>query len=103
MIKMENLKPIIEPLLTDDNSASIIESITAIDTEPNTDVDDAVKAAVAEAVSAANAEWNRRFRNTFFNGVQQGGEQDPIVPPAEESEPEVVEAPTTFEELFKTE
>lgn len=98
MISMVKLKPILEPLLTDENSASIIESISAIDTEPAADIDAAVKS----AVDAANAEWNRRFRETFFNGVQQGGEQDPLVP-EDDSKVEVVESPTTFEDLFKEE
>lgn len=64
-IKMEDLKPILEPLLSDENSADIIEKIKAVDKDEDTNIDELVKA----EVDKVNASWNQRFRDTFLNGT----------------------------------
>lgn len=99
-IRMDDLRPIIEPLLNDENSATIIESISKIDTEPEADIDSAVKAAQAEL----NESWNKRFKETFMSGVKPadpGTDPAPAPEPEPEPEPEPDAGPTTFEELFK--
>ena len=58
MINMEDLKPILEPLLEgNENSASIIEQVSAIDKDVETDT---------SAVDKVNADWNERFKKAFF-------------------------------------
>lgn len=60
MIDLNELKPVLEPLLGDD-AADVIDQITALDTH-NTDND------VKEAVDKLNAEWQERYKNAFFHG-----------------------------------
>lgn len=79
MITMDELKPIIEPLVSDDNAAEIISAIQAIDTHT---VDSEVEAAVA----AANAEWGRKFKETFFGGAPADPESDPEPDPEPDAE-----------------
>lgn len=58
MINLEELKPILEPLITGrDDSASIIESIQGIDKE--VDVDQA-------KIDEINKSWNDRYLAAFF-------------------------------------
>lgn len=91
MIKMETLKPIIEPLLNGrEDAANIIEALAAIDTEPETVGEDAIATAVAEN----DAKWAARYFDTFFG-------KDKV----EDVEPETVEEtedePETYENLFE--
>ena len=73
MINITDLKPIIEPLLNDENSADIISKIQEIDKDVSSegtftqdDIDSAVK--------KVNAEWNERFKKTFFSGSKDNKE-----------------------------
>lgn len=60
MIKMDELKPILEPLLEGrEDSATIIESINGIDREP--DPPD-----FSEREKELNKSWNDRFMKAFF-------------------------------------
>ena len=60
MIKMDELKPILEPLLEGrEDSATIIESINGIDREP--DPPD-----FSEREKELNKSWNARFMKAFF-------------------------------------
>lgn len=101
MIDMNDLKPILQPLLNDENTASVIESITAIDK------DDYVSKTEIDKI---NKEWNDRYTKTFFGGtpitesVANTNVSDPIVT-TEASTNEVVEEkePTTYDDLFKEE
>lgn len=79
MIKLDELKPIIEPLCTDENAADIIAAVTALDVH-----DEAT--AVAEAVAANDAKWNRRFKETFFSA--HSGEENAEGEPAEDHDEE---------------
>lgn len=82
MIDLNELKPVLEPLLGDD-AADVIDQITALDTH-NTDSD------VKEAVDKVNAEWQERYRNAFFHGdaaqpTQPATPKDPDpAPPTDE-------------------
>lgn len=88
MIKLDELKPILEPLLEGrEDAADIIESITAIDVEV---VDN------SEEIARINKEWNDRYMKAFFSGVDETE-----VEPTGETVEEEVEEKTTFEELFK--
>lgn len=93
MIDLNELKPILEPLLNDDNSVDIIEKITAIDREGVTqkDIDD------------LNASWTKRYRDAFFNGVANDvtGAHDSEAQAEEQAGEETV--PETFEDLFSSE
>lgn len=58
MINLEELKPILEPLLTDrEDAASVIESIQGIDKEVETD---------QAKIDALNKSWNDRYLAAFF-------------------------------------
>lgn len=58
MINLDELKPILEPLLTDrEDSASIIEAIQGIDKEVEND---------QAKIDALNKSWNDRYLAAFF-------------------------------------
>ena len=100
MIKMDELKPIIEPLLNDENSATVIESIQAIDIYDPEDNSQAIQ----EAIDANNREWNERFKKAFFNpdsddSTPDSGMDDTTM----ESDEDEDEEKTTFEDLFSSE
>lgn len=78
MINMDELKPILEPLLDGrEDSASIIESIQGIDKEaPEPDF--------SEKEAAINKEWNDRFMKAFFG--EKGKELDTEIPKDEVQE-----------------
>lgn len=88
MIKLEDLKPIIEPLCPDDKAVEIIEAIQAIDTH-------STEADVEEAVAKANAEWSKKFKETFFGGAPAS---DPE--PTNEPEPEEVDEDVDLDDLI---
>lgn len=72
MIKMDELKPILEPLLEGrEDSATIIESINGIDREP--DPPD-----FSEREKELNKSWNDRFMKAFFG--EKGENMNPDVP-----------------------
>lgn len=72
MIKMDELKPILEPLLEGrEDSATIIESISGIDREP--DPPD-----FSEREKELNKSWNDRFMKAFFG--EKGGNMNTEVP-----------------------
>lgn len=77
MITMDELKPILEPLVSDENAADVIAAVQAIDTHT---VDSEVQA----AVDAANAEWGRKFKETFFGG--NAADPDPEPDPEPDAE-----------------
>lgn len=72
MIKMDELKPILEPLLEGrEDSAAIIESINGIDREP--DPPD-----FSEREKELNKSWNDRFMKAFFG--EKGADMNTDVP-----------------------
>ena len=72
MIKMDELKPILEPLLEGrEDSATIIESINGIDREP--DPPD-----FSEREKELNKSWNDRFMKAFFG--EKGENMDTKIP-----------------------
>lgn len=75
MIDLNELKPILEPLLGDE-SADIIDQITALDTH-STESD------VEEAIAKVNADWQQRYKAAFFHG-----DGVPVSSPAPVVEPE---------------
>lgn len=77
MILLDELKPILEPLIDDDKAADVIAAIQAIDTHT---VDSEVKA----AVEAANEEWGKKFKDTFFG--KASADEAPDEPDAEPDE-----------------
>lgn len=85
MIVMEELKPILEPLLNEENSADIIGRIQEIDRE----VDNSAE------VERINKEWNQKFKDAFLSGKGV-----PEVKTEEKEEVEEKKTPRTFEELF---
>lgn len=92
MINLDELKPIIEPLLNDENSVSVIEQIQAID-----------RPGVSQAdLDNLNKEWSDRYRKAFFEGVtnDETGNHD-SEEQAEEQAGE--EEKVTFDDLFSEE
>lgn len=93
MIRLDELKPILEPLLEGrEDGADVIESITAIDREVEAPDN-------SEEIARINREWNDRYMKAFFSGVEET-----VIDNANEGTVEVeeeVEEKTTFEELFK--
>lgn len=67
-INLDELKPILEMLLTDrEDAADVIESITTLD-KPASEL---TQADVDAAVAAANADWNSRYMKQFFQPTQE--------------------------------
>lgn len=96
MIILEDLNPILEPLLEGrDDAADIIESVMAIDKEVEAPDNSA-------EIAKINEEWNQRFKEAFFGPK---GEKLEGTPPAEPtpSEPEDEELTgdnITIDDLF---
>lgn len=97
MIDMNELKPILEPLLEGrEDSADIIEQVAAIDrTIDPPQVD-------RSEIDALNASWNERFKKAFFGSDKADSisEEIPSVPEVSEEEPVEEEKPLTYENLF---
>lgn len=101
MIKLDELKPILESLLTDENSAGVIESITAIDTHQGTDETIVERLAEAEnKIVELDKEWNKKYKETFLGTRPLDETMANQVDEVEETEETMI---TTFEELFETE
>ena len=60
MIDIEELKPILNDILTDENSVDVIERIQAIDKPGVTQAD----------LDKLDNEWKERYRKAFFDGVE---------------------------------
>lgn len=97
MIDLNELKPLIEPLLDGrEDSADIIEQIAAIDhTIDPPQVD-------RSEIDALNASWNERFKKAFFGSDKADSisEEVPSVPEVSEEEPVEEDKPLTYENLF---
>lgn len=93
MITLEDLKPILQPVLEGrDDAAEVIEAIQAVDKPEPVD-------RTAE-IEALNEDWNNRFKEAFF------GEKAPVLdsePPKEpeKKEDEVDGDNITIDDLFK--
>ena len=89
MIDINELKPILEPLLSGDNAAEVIDRIRGIDRPGVTQAD----------LDNLNKEWTDRYRKAFFEGPDNSvtGNHDSEQQAEEQAgEPEK----TTFEDLF---
>ena len=110
MIKMDELKPILAPLLTDENSVEIIEAINKIDTHSDNESELSEKVKTLEQQLADNDKnWNARFREAFLNGegvppqTNNGGKTTEVDTPPADGEAEGPKLATSFDELFTTE
>ena len=93
MIKLDELKPILEPLLEGrEDGVDIIESITAIDKEIEAPDN-------SEEINRINREWNDRYMKAFFLFVETNNVDNANEGNVEEANE--VEEKTTFEDLFK--
>lgn len=92
MIDINELKPILEPLLSGDDTADIIDRIREIDRPGVTQAD----------LDNLNKEWTERYRKAFFEGPDNSvtGNHD-SEQQAEEQAGE--HEKTTFEDLFSSE
>lgn len=93
MIYLDDLKPILEPLLNEENSADIIDQIKAIDKEPSPQQE-------SDAVAEVNRQWAERYRKAFFEGVTQE-QEDQKKQEEDKPEEQEEEKPAKFEDLFK--
>ena len=101
MIKLDELKAVLEPLIEGDNTASVIESITALDVyDENSGIEEAVAAALADN----DASWNKRYKETFFAPQAAAeGTEDVGVATEESTDANTEVVVETFEDLFKEE
>lgn len=92
MIDINELKPILEPLLSGDDTADVIDRIREIDRPGVTQAD----------LDNLNKEWTDRYRKAFFEGPDNSvtGNHD-SEQQAEEQAGEIEK--TTFEDLFSSE
>ena len=92
MIDINELKPILEPLLSGDDTADVIDRIREIDRPGVTQAD----------LDNLNKEWTARYRKAFFEGPDNSvtGNHD-SEQQAEEQAGE--NEKTTFEDLFSSE
>ena len=89
MIKMDELKPILEGLLEGrEDSADIIEQVTGLDKPVEVD---------RSEIDALNASWNERFKKAFFG--EKASDIDESIPSVPEAEAEVPEEETEEESL----
>ena len=92
MIDINELKPILSEILTDENSVDIIEKIQAIDKPALTQAD----------LDKLHNEWKERYRKAFFDGVeiekQADGNADDGSDDIEEDEEKM-----NYEDLFSNE
>lgn len=90
MINLEELKPILEPLISErDDASAIIESIQALDKDVEFDRTEIDK------------EWNERFKRAFFG--DKGAtmkDEPPKDEPEEVNEPEDEEEEIKVDDLF---
>ena len=99
MINLEELKPILEPLLTEENSADVISQIQAIDRS--------VEDTSEEIKKQLNAEWNEKFKKAFLEnaGVPETKSSNPDEPSSADPNTSDIEEPSkpkTFDDLFTT-
>lgn len=99
MIILEDLKPILEPLLEGrEDAAEVIEAVAAIDkpAEEPAPVDN------SEEIAKLNEEWNNRFKEAFFGPKGDTLESEPpAVPEVEEETEEVTGENITIDDLFE--
>lgn len=100
MILMDELKPILEPLLNEENSADIIQQITAIDKN-----EDDLTGSIRKKI---DAEWNEKFKKAFFNNegipvTEKPKTEDVVSDISEDKETNEPEPPHKFEDLFTQE
>lgn len=99
-ISMEKLKPIIEPLMNEENSASLIEQLTAIDEAgPDVSALEAELASTKQALVDSNAAWNAKFKDMFFGTGTTPNDQSAQEQTADQAEEQEVTL-TQFSELF---
>lgn len=100
MINLDELKSVLEGL---DLSADTIEAIQGLDREV-VDNSDEINRLQTE-LDNLNASWNQRFKNTFFKGVGVPHDQEVEVTEQVDMQAggEIINEPTTYEELFKEE
>lgn len=100
MIVLEDLTPILEPLLEGrEDAASVIESVKAIDKEVEAPDNSA-------EIAKLNDEWNERFKKAFFGDKGEELEGKPITEEVkeeakEEESDEVTGDNITIDDLFE--
>lgn len=76
MVDIEKLKPLLEPILTKENSAATIEGIMgiAVDYDDNAEKE-RTEAAVKAAKEEAAKEYSQKIHDMFFKGVSDDKSQ----------------------------
>lgn len=97
MIDINELKPILSDILGErEDTASIIERITAIDKPSDTPPAD-----YEARITELNSQWEKRFKDTFFKPQATNEQAKSFNEPAG-GEPEATKEPTlTYDGLFK--
>lgn len=96
MVDIEKLKPLLKPILTEENSTATIEGIMAIAEDYD---DEAVKKRTEEAVNSAreeaNKEYAQKLHDMFFNGTSTEGHVDDS-----NTDPEIHDNHREVEDIF---
>lgn len=93
MINIDELKPILEPLIDGrEDAATIIEQVSALDKEVEID---------RSEIDALNASWNDRFKKAFFGEKADSiDEKIPTVSDDTLEDKEEVEENIGYDDLF---
>ena len=91
MIDIEELKPILSEILTDENSVDIIEKIQAIDKPGVTQAD----------LDKLDNEWKERYRKAFFDSCEIEKQADANADDASDDIEE--DEKMNYEDLFSNE
>lgn len=98
MIVLEDLKPVLEPLIDGrEDAAELIEAIAALDKPIETD-----RSVIDEEIAKVNAEWNERYKAAFFGSkaAKLDGQPTDYSDPEPEAD-EVTGDNITIEDLFE--
>ena len=96
MINIEDLKPILQDVISEDAMADLVVRVSEIDKEMDTSALDKANATIEKL-----KEQNKKLTDIFFTG-KDGKFTDAPLPdePAGGEDPEEDDGPETFEDLF---
>lgn len=96
MIDIDELKPILQDVVSEDNMADVVLRVSEIDREVDTSALDEANATIAQL-----REQNKKLTDIFFTGKDEKFTDAPLPDePAGTEESEEDDAPETFEDLF---
>lgn len=100
MINLDDLKPILQDVVSEDNMADTILRISEIDKDVDTSALDEANATIAKL-----QEQNKKLTDIFFNGKPEVLGDKSIQPPSSTGtdDEDEYESPTSYDDLFVVE